>query len=220
MARLARSDRAFIRLSPSGGALVGVARKTREALLVCEAAAFDVVLVETVGVGQSETEVADMVDCFLVLMLPNAGDELQGIKRGIVELADLVAVTKADGALEPAAKVARQHYQSALALFTPREPCWRPEVLTISARTGAGLDELFERVEAMKAALSEAGRLEALRAEQALRWMWRAVDAELRRRLRDRGDVRALAAELEAEVRAGAIPPTAAAARILARFLG
>ncbi|MCB9591602.1 MAG: methylmalonyl Co-A mutase-associated GTPase MeaB [Sandaracinaceae bacterium] len=218
MARLCREDAAFVRPSPSRGALGGVARKTREGMLLCEAAGFDVVLVETVGVGQSETEVADMVDCFVVLMLPNAGDELQGIKRGILELADLVAVNKADGDHVAAAERARQQYALSLHYLTPTEPAWTPEVRTVSGRTGAGIAELWERVEAHRAALEEAGRLAPRRAEQAVRWMWRAIEDELSRSLREDPAVAALAAQLEAEVRSGTTPATEAATRVLARF--
>ncbi|MCA9607520.1 MAG: methylmalonyl Co-A mutase-associated GTPase MeaB [Myxococcales bacterium] len=218
MARLSRDDAAFVRPSPSRGALGGVARKTREALLVCEAAGYDVVLVETVGVGQSETEVADMVDCFLVLMLPNAGDELQGIKRGILELADLIAVNKADGELVAAAQRARQHYELSIRYMTPREPCWPPEVVTVSGRTGDGIPELWSRVEAHRAALEAAERLAPVRAEQAVRWMWRVVEDELSRRLHADPAVAALAKSLEAEVRSGTTPATEAATRILAKL--
>lgn len=218
MGALSREDAAFVRPSPSRGALGGVARKTREAMLVCEAAGYDVVLVETVGVGQSETEVADMVDGFVVLMLPNAGDELQGIKRGILELADIVVVNKADGELAVPAERARQQYALALGHLAPAEPCWRTEVLAVSARTGAGIDALWERVEAHGAALREAGRLEPRRAEQAVRWMWRTIDDELGRRLRAHPGVAELAAQLEGEVRAGSTPATEAATRVLARF--
>jgi len=218
MAKLAREEAAFIRPSPSRGALGGVARKTREAMLVCEAAGFDVVLVETVGVGQSETEVADLVDCFCVLMLPNAGDELQGIKRGILELADLLAVNKADGDNEKAAERARQQYELSLRYLTPKEACWSPEVMTVSAQTKKHIAELWSRVEAHRAALIDADRLDAIRAEQAVRWMWRAVEDELHRQLRAHPPVADIADRLEGEVRRGETPATAAAAEILARF--
>ncbi len=220
MARLSRDARAFIRPSPSRGELGGVALKTRESILVCEAAGYDVVVVETVGVGQSETEVARMVDCFLVLLLPNAGDELQGIKRGILELADLLAVNKADGAQVEAAERARRQYESAIAHLRPVHPEWRPEVRCVSALTGEGVAALWERVEAHRAALAATGALDRLRAEQAVSWMWHAVESELLGELRRHPSVRALVASLEAEVRAGAVPATSAAARILAAFRG
>jgi len=218
MARLSRDPRAFVRPSPSQGALGGVARKTRESILVCEAGGYDVVLVETVGVGQSETEVAAMVDCFLVLMLPNAGDELQGIKRGIVELADLIAINKADGDAKPAAERARKQYEGALRYLTPIHPEWSPEVRCVSALTGDGVPGLWARVEAHRSALEETGALERMRADQAAQWMWRAVEHELSSRLRSHPEVAALAPSLEAAVRDGTTPPTQAAARLLARF--
>ena len=218
MGRLARDERAFIRPSPSQGELGGVARKTRESILVCEAAGHDVVLVETVGVGQSETEVAGMVDCFVVLMLPNAGDELQGIKRGILELADLIAVNKADGEQEKAAERARQQYDLSIRYLRPIHAEWRPEVVCVSALTGRGIPELWERVETHRAALEASGALARMRADQAVRWMWHVVKEELEARLRAHPDVAAMRAELEREVREGELPPTAAATRILARF--
>ncbi len=218
MAALARDERAFIRPSPSRGALGGVARKTREGMLVCEAAGYDVVIVETVGVGQSETEVAQMVDCFLVLMLANAGDELQGIKRGILELADLIAVNKADGDQVVAAGRARQQYDAAIQLLGRKEACWRPEVLTVSARTEAGVQELWALVERHRAALIDAGRLDALRAEQAVSWMWRTVEDELFLQVRSHPGVMEIADALEADVRRGATPATEAAVRVLERF--
>lgn len=220
MGALGRDPRAFIRPSPTRGALGGVGRKTRESMMVCEAAGYDVVLVETVGVGQSETEVAEMVDCFLVLMLPNAGDELQGIKRGILELADLVAVNKADGEQKAAAARARQQYASALHYLTPKDEGWAPEVHVVSARDGSGVDELWERVLAYRAVLMETGGLADKRAAQAVRWMWRSVEDELLGRLRSRPNVVELADSLEREVRAGVLPPTAAAARLLSEFDG
>ncbi|HJL17266.1 MAG TPA: methylmalonyl Co-A mutase-associated GTPase MeaB [Sandaracinaceae bacterium LLY-WYZ-13_1] len=218
MGRLGREAGAFIRPSPSRGALGGVARKTRESILICEAAGYDVVLVETVGVGQSETEVAHMVDCFLVLMLPNAGDELQGIKRGIVELADLIAINKADGDAVTSAERTRHQYEMALRYLRPLREEWTPEVRCVSAKTGDGLDELWERVRAHRAALARTGALEALRADQAVRWMWHAVEDELTSRLRTHPEVEAVRAELERAVRAGELPPTLAATRILERF--
>ncbi|MFK7985774.1 MAG: methylmalonyl Co-A mutase-associated GTPase MeaB [Sandaracinaceae bacterium] len=218
MARLSRRQESFIRPSPSRGALGGVARKTRESVLVCEAAGHDVVLVETVGVGQSETEVAGMVDCFLVLMLPNAGDELQGIKRGIVELADLIAVNKADGDHVTVARQARLHYERALHYLRPAHAEWTPEVSCVSAKTGDGIAALWERVEAHHDALSATGALDRMRAEQAVRWMWHAVESELVDRFRSHPAVRAARDGLEAEVRAGREPATQAATELLRRF--
>jgi LAO/AO transport system kinase len=217
MARLARDPAAFVRPSPSQGALGGVARKTRESILLVEAAGYDVVLVETVGVGQSEVTVARMVDCFLVLMLPHAGDELQGIKRGILELADLLAVNKVD-VDRTAAERARRQYESAMHLYRPRYPEWTPETCCVSGKTGEGIEELWERVLAHHGALSESGALGRLRSEQAVGWMWHAVEAELTSRLRRDSAVREEAARLEAGVRDGTTSPTAAAAAILRAF--
>jgi LAO/AO transport system kinase len=218
MARLGREARAFIRPSPSPGELGGVARKTREAMLVCEAAGFDVVLVETVGVGQSETTVADMVDCFLVLLLPNAGDELQGIKRGILELADVLAVNKADGDMKVAAELARRRYEASIAYLRPTHPEWKPEVRCVSALTGEGIGALWSRIEAHRAALEGTGALSRLRADQAVRWVWRTVETELLTQLRAHPAVRALSGTLETEVRDGALSATAAAGRLLEAF--
>ncbi len=219
MARLSREPSAFIRPSPSGGALGGVARKTREAILVCEAAGFDIVLVETVGVGQSETSVAKMVDFFLVLLLPNAGDELQGMKRGILELADLLAINKADGELQRAAEIARRQIEMALSYLLPARADWKTEVRCISALNETGIAELWERVEAHREALQTSGALKELRAEQAVGWMWQTVEAELHRRLAEHPGVQRIRMQLESEVREGKTPPTLAALRIL-RELG
>jgi LAO/AO transport system kinase len=219
MARLSREEAAFIRPSPNRGALGGVARATREAMLLCEAAGHSIAIVETVGVGQSETAVAQMVDSFLVLLLPNAGDELQGIKRGILELADIVAINKADGDQEAAAKLARQQYEIALHYLRPAYPEWTPEVHCVSARQERGIAELWERITVRRRALDASGSLRALRADQAAAWMWQEVQGELSARLRARGDVAALGASLEREVRDGKTPATLAAARIVDAFL-
>src|SRR5262249_16480033 len=145
MARLAVSDLAYVRPSPSSGTLGGVAAKTREAMLLCEAAGFDVILVETVGIGQSETAVSDMPDFFLALLLPGAGDELKGIKKGLVELADMIAINKADGDNLKRANIAAADYRSALHILSPRSEHWQPPVLTYSALTGAGIEELWQK---------------------------------------------------------------------------
>ena len=168
MERLARDPQAFIRPSPSGGALGGVARRTREAGLLCEAAGFDVVVVETVGVGQSEVAVADMVDCFVLLAAPGGGDELQGIKRGIMELADVVVVNKADGDLQPAATRAVADYQHAVHLLRPKHPGWQVPVLPVSALTGTGVDETWTAIEGCVDHLRETGDLTKLRSSQAV----------------------------------------------------
>jgi LAO/AO transport system kinase len=220
MERLAAHDGAFIRPSPTGGSLGGVARKTREAILVCEAAGFDVVLVETVGVGQSETVVAEMVDAFLVLMLTGAGDELQGIKRGILELADLVAIHKADGAnLEPARR-ARGELERALEILRPASDsdAWRPRVVTASSLTGDGLDRLWELVREHHRQLLENGALEEKRRRQRLHWMWSMVDEGLRAAVREHPEVAAVIERLEADVLDGRETPTRAAETILSAF--
>ncbi len=218
MPNLARSDAAFIRPSPSGGTLGGVARRTRETMTVVEAAGFDVVLVETVGVGQSETVVADMVDTFVVLTLAGGGDELQGIKRGILELADVVAITKADGDNVAPAQRARAEYAQALRLVPPRDENWVPRVIACSAVTGDGLSALWEALQARRTALQSSGRWEARRKEQSLRWMWRTVEEELVAALRSDPDVAAVVPDLERAVLAGRLGPEQAAARVLEVF--
>ncbi len=214
MARLAVHERAFVRPSPSSGSLGGVAHKTREAMLVCEAAGYDVLLVETVGVGQSETLVADMVDFFLFLALAGAGDELQGVKRGILEMAELVAVNKADGDNLPAARRARKELAMALHLLRPRSVHWTPPVLTCSALTGEGLDEIWAHVEEHRRRLEASGERAARRAAQLVRWTWALVEEGLRRRVEESQ----AAVHLEQELAAGIVTPTLAAARILAEL--
>lgn len=216
MAALARDPRAFVRPSPSGGALGGVARKTREAMLVCEAAGFDVVIVETVGVGQSETEVASMVDTFALLWLPSSGDELQGIKRGIVELADVVVVNKADGERVAAAERAAAELSAALRYLAPSTEGWAVPVRTASALEGRGVDEVWSAIESHRAHLERTGQLASRRRAQEVAAMWRAVELELVRRVHARDDLRALAASLEREVASGALPAAVAASRIVA----
>jgi LAO/AO transport system kinase len=218
MVNLSQDPLAFIRPSPSSGSLGGVGRKTRETLLLCEAAGFDVVLVETVGVGQSETMVADMVDFYLVLMLAGAGDELQGIKRGILEMADMVAVNKADGDNETPAERARREYEGALSLMHGRTDGWQVPVVKCSALTGKGLDALWQQIQAHRAQLEASGALGEHRREQLLRWMWQMVESELIATLRNHPDVRALAPTLEREVHDGEVTATVAAQRILAAF--
>jgi LAO/AO transport system kinase len=220
MPDLARSDAAFIRPSPAGRTLGGVARRTREAMLVCEAAGFDIVLVETVGVGQSETAVSDMVDMFVLLLQPGGGDELQGLKKGIVEIADLLVVNKADGEMEAAARRAMADYQAALHLLRPSSTRWTPPVLACSARTGRGIAEIWDTVTRYREAMSESGALAAQRAGQAGAWMWSEVSETLLTALRDHPKVRALLPELEARVAAGAVTPALAARTVLEAFLG
>ncbi|HEY4343778.1 MAG TPA: methylmalonyl Co-A mutase-associated GTPase MeaB [Parvibaculum sp.] len=220
MELLARDPNAFIRPSPAGGTLGGVARRTREAMLLTEAAGFDVVLIETVGVGQSETAVADMVDMFLLLLSPGGGDELQGIKRGIMELADLVVVNKADGDLVPAAKRAAMEYKAALHLMRPKSAYWLPNVLLASALKGVGIPEIWEAVEAHGKALGEAGELERQRAQQAQAWMWTEIREGLFASLKANKEAARLIPSLEAAVKAGTMTPTLAARRLLGLVFG
>ncbi len=219
MERLAQDERAFIRPSPSGGSLGGVAQRTREAMLLCEAAGFDAVLVETVGIGQSEVTVASMVDFFLVLLQPGAGDELQGIKKGVLELADCLLVNKADGEQRAAAERSRAEYAHALQLLRPASPSWQPPVLMASAVTGDGIPQLWETVLAHRAALEASGELEARRRQQARAWMWSLVDEGLRAAFRARPSVAAAIEALEREVETQKATPAAAARRLLAAFL-
>jgi LAO/AO transport system kinase len=219
MELLSRSDDAFIRPSPTGGSLGGVARKTRESILICEAAGFDVVLVETVGVGQSETAVAEMVDFFLVLKLAGAGDELQGIKRGILELADLIAINKADGDNESAAERSRAEFERALQILRPADgDRWMPQVVTTSALTGSGLDRIHEIIIEHRRRLEATGELEERRRAQRLHWMWSLVDEALRNATREHPGVADILPDLERGVVEGRTTATAAAERILAAF--
>ena len=217
MERLAREPGAFIRPSPAGPTLGGVARRSREAMLVCEAAGYDVVIVETVGVGQSETAVADMVDMFLLLIAPGGGDDLQGIKRGIVELADLILVNKADGDLAPAAHRTVGDYANALRLLRPRLPGWQARVQACSALSGIGVDATWDAVLAWRGAMG--GMFEEQRSAQARAWMWNEIGENLTAALRRHEGVRELIGELEAEVAGGRIAPSTAVRRIMGRFL-
>jgi LAO/AO transport system kinase len=218
MEALARDDDAFIRPSPAGATPGGVARRTREAMLVCEAAGFDVVIVETVGVGQAETAVADMVDLFVLLLSPAGGDELQGIKRGVMELADLLVVNKADGELVAAAQRTAAEYHNALGLLHAPTAAWFPPVLQASALTGDGVAGVWETVLDYKAKMETAGAIAARRAEQAKAWMWSEVSEGLMAALREHPGVAGQVEALEAQVAAGTITPTAAAERLLAAF--
>jgi LAO/AO transport system kinase len=219
MAHLANDPNAFVRPSPTSGELGGVNRMTRETMLLCEAAGYDVVLVETVGVGQSETVVADMVDFFLVLMLPGAGDELQGIKKGILELADMIAVNKADGDNATRAARAAAEYQMALHLMAPASPNWTPPVLTCSGLTGEGLDTLWEQVELHRRLLTDSGELADRREDQRVRWMWSMLEDHLSTALRRHPAVAELLPVLEAQVRAEETTPVLAVDRLMAAFL-
>lgn len=215
MPRLAIDPAAFIRPSPTSGALGGVARTTRESVVVVEAAGFDVVLVETVGVGQSETMVAEMVDFFCVLMLPGAGDELQGIKKGVLELADLIAVNKADGDGEDKARTAASDYSAALSLTRPVSESWTPPVVTCSGLENTGLDTIWEQVEMHRRKFVETGEFEQRRQGQRVGWMWSMVNEQMLRSLRQNERVAEMLPELEAKVRAGEVTPTKAAHQIL-----
>jgi LAO/AO transport system kinase len=215
MSDLGRRPEAFIRPSPSGGTLGGVARRTREALLLCEAAGFDVVLVETVGVGQSEVAVADLVDLFVLLAAPGGGDELQGIKRGIMELADLIVVNKADGDLLPAARRAAADLGNAVHLLRPKRDGWVVEVLLASAVEGTGIPELWERLESGIATLRSSGALDDLRAAQAVSWMWAEVRDELDARLLKSKRTVALGRKLEQSVARLQVSPSQAATQLL-----
>ena len=214
MAQLAASDHAFIRPSPSSGTLGGVAAKTREAMLLCEAAGFDVVLVETVGIGQSETAVYDMTDFFLALMLPGAGDELQGIKKGLVELADMIAINKADGDNIKRATMAAAEYRSALHILTPRSEHWHPPVVTYSALTGNGIAELWQRVLDHRTAMNASGEFAARRREQQVKWMWSMLESRMMARLRSDAAIRSKVKKTEAEVADGRMTPAVAAEQI------
>ena len=216
MARLAAEDTAFSRPSPSGGSLGGVARRTREAMLVCEAAGYDVVIVETVGVGQSATTVASMVDFFLVLMLAGAGDELQGIKKGILELADALAINKADGDNLARATRAAAEYRAALGLFRHTSPHWDPPVVTVSALEEKGMGTVWSIVLDHRERMRACGELDEKRRGQQLAWFWNVLEEELRGRFLHRDDVRAHLPEIEREVREGRLPPTEGARRLLA----
>ena len=216
MARLSTDPNAFVRPSPASGTLGGVAAKTRETMLICEAAGFDVVLVETVGIGQSETTGADMTDFFLALMLPGAGDELQGIKKGLVELADMIAVNKADGDNVKRAKAAAAEYRAALHILNPRSPNWTPPVVTYSALTGDGIAELWAQVLNHRERLTHSGEHAARRREQQVKWMWAMLEERVFARLKADTSLRAKLPQLEAAVGEGRLSPTLAVEEIAA----
>lgn len=219
MAKLAADGNAFIRPSPSSGTLGGVAARTRETMLIAEAAGFDVVLVETMGIGQSETAVADMTDFFLVLLLPGAGDELQGLKKGLIELADMIAVNKADGDNIKRAQQAAAEYRAALHILAARVPDWEPPVLTYSALTGAGIAELWAQVIAHRERTTASGAFAARRREQQVKWMWAMLEERMFARLRNHPELKATLPEIEKAVADGTLSPTAAAQRV-AEVLG
>ena len=219
MEQLSKRPEAFIRPSPAGTTLGGVTRRTRETMLVAEAAGFDVLLVETVGVGQSETAVSDMTDMFILMLLPGGGDELQGIKRGIVELADLLLVNKADGDMLAVAQRAIADYRNALHLLHPRSEHWQVPVEGYSAIEGSDTPGVWDIVERYLTALSKAGEIDQKRADQAKAWMWSEVTDELVDKLMDDPEVKARVAHLEEEVTHGKLSPTVAAQEMVATFL-
>jgi len=219
MENLGRRPEAFIRPSPAGRTLGGVTRHTREAMLVCEAAGFDVVLVETVGVGQSETAVAEMTDMFVLLLLPGGGDELQGIKRGIMERADLILVNKCDGAMQAAAARSAADYRHALRLLQPRSTHWQVPVQTCSAHEGSGIAAAWEAIGRFRAALTASGELAAGRATQARAWLWSEMAENLIDSLRENRAMQERVAAIEAAVAAGSAAPRVAAAELVRIFL-
>jgi LAO/AO transport system kinase len=216
MARLASDPSAFIRPSPSSGTLGGVAAKTRETMLLCEAAGYDVVLVETVGVGQSEIAVADMTDFFLVLALPGAGDELQALKKGVVELADMIAVNKADGDNIARTKLAASQFAAALHILSPRSVNWSPPVLTCSALTGDGMKTLWSHILEHRQRLTASGELAARRGEQQVKWMWTMLEERLFEPLRSDRALKTALPRIEADVAAGRLAPASAVEKIAA----
>ena len=215
MEKLSLEQNAFIRPSPSGGTLGGVARRTRETIVVCEAAGFDVIIVETVGVGQSETTVASMVDFFLVLMLAGAGDELQGIKKGVLELADAIAINKADGSNIENAKIAKLEYERALSLLTPFSKTWSPPVLTCSAVTMKGIDEIWQTILEHRKKIEATGELVEKRSQQSLDWMWALVEEGLINRFYKNPGVEKSLPKIIKSVEEGKTGPTIAAHKLL-----
>ena len=215
MQKLAGDPRAFVRPSPTAGTLGGVAPRTPETIALCEAAGFDVIIVETVGVGQSETSVADLADVFLVLMLPGGGDELQGIKRGLMERADVIAVNKADGTNTERAQATARDYRTAMQLMRGRDAAGPPPVLTCSAMDGTGLDEVWSALLERRLGLVESGVLAARRREQRVRWMWALVEQRVRSALEAHEGVHGLLGEVTRGVAEGSLPPSVAAERLL-----
>ncbi len=215
MSQLSQLRDAFIRPSPTSGTLGGVTRKTRETMVLLEAAGFDVVIVETVGVGQSEVAVADMVDFFLVLLLAGGGDDLQGIKKGIIELADMIAINKADGDNVTRAQRAANEYQNAIAIFTPKSALWMPPVVTISGRTNTGLATLWNKITEHRRIMMESGQFEERRRRQAVEWMRDMLSDRLIGALKSNPNVAARLPAIEDDVRAGRLFPTRAVDEIL-----
>ncbi len=219
MAALSADPSAFIRPSPSAGTLGGVTRASRETILLCEAAGYDVVFVETVGVGQSETVVAEMVDLFLVLMLPGAGDELQGIKKGILEIADLLVVNKADGDSLPLARRAARDLSGALRILQPDPGAWQPRVMSVSSIERRGVEEVWATIEEHRRVREEAGEFAKERARQQVRWMWAQLEDRLLQLFKDAPAIARALPGIEADVEAGRRPPTVAAEDLVDLFL-
>ncbi|MDR3437594.1 methylmalonyl Co-A mutase-associated GTPase MeaB [Telmatospirillum sp.] len=218
METLSNNPNAYIRPSPSSGRLGGVTRTTRETMMVMEAAGYDVVLVETVGAGQNETVVADMTDFFLVLMLPGAGDDLQGIKKGVLELADLIAVNKCEDDNEQKAEAARQHYATALHIMTPNSPNWSPPVLKVSGLKGIGLEQLWERIEEHHRIFVESGELDEARRHQRIKWMWNLIEDKLLDAMKSNPDVRASLPKITQDVESGNTTVPVAVLELLRMF--
>ena len=218
MEALSVNPKAFVRPSPAGTTLGGVTRRTRESLLLCEAAGYDVIIVETVGVGQSETAVSDMTDMFLLLLSPGGGDDLQGIKRGIMELADLVLVNKADGDQVSIARQTVSDYRGALQFMQARTPSWTPTVDSCSALDNQGVDKAWTIIQEFREALTQSGELETLRAQQAKAWMWAETAEALIADLSNHPQVKALVPELESAVLTGDMPAIVAAQRLIAHY--
>ena len=215
MQELSRDKNAFIRPSPTSGTLGGVTRVTRETIVLCEAAGFDVILVETVGVGQSEIMVSQMVDFFLALMLPGAGDELQGIKKGILEIADMIAVNKADGEMKNAANRAVMEYQHALDILNPKSANWKPRSLSCSAYTGDGLIAIWETICDYKRLLKDAGEWQEKRKNQQVEWMWAIIRERILSKIETNEKVQSLVPQLELQVAESKLTPALAALEIL-----
>ena len=217
MARLAQEANAFIRPSPTAGTLGGVAAKTREAMLLCEAAGFDVIIVETVGIGQSETTVSDMVDVFVALMLPGAGDELQGLKKGVLEIADIIAVNKAEGGNRERAGAAAAQYSAALNILSPHPDGWTVPVLLVSGLVNEGLDALWQTIERFRSDHAASGEFSAKRADQAVRWFRALLDLAIEERIFQKDDDQQALKDMEKQIHAGDITPDRAVDNVLAR---
>lgn len=219
MTFLSRDENAFIRPSPSSGTLGGVARNTNEAILLCEAAGFNIIIIETVGVGQSETMVANMVDMFVLLVAPGGGDELQGMKKGIMEISDLILVNKSDGQYANAARIAQMEYISALKFTQPRFPSWRPDVLKVSSQESIGIKEAWEKMKEFYSLLITSNSLEEQRGLQQLDWMWKIISQELIDKLKRSSGVQRVLPELQRKILQGSITSGFAAEAVLDEFM-